>query len=40
MLDKGMVVQDGSLAELSVIDGPFRRMWMHQTIDIRENIKT
>jgi ABC-type bacteriocin transporter len=40
MLEKGMVVQDGSLAELSVIDGPFRRMWMHQTIDIRETIKS
>jgi ABC-type multidrug transport system fused ATPase/permease subunit len=40
MLDKGMVVQDGSLAELSVIEGPFRRMWTHQTIDIKEIVKT
>jgi ATP-binding cassette subfamily B protein len=39
MLDKGMVVQDGSLAELSVIDGPFRSMWLHQKIDIEEPIK-
>ena len=38
MLEKGNVVQDGTLAELSVIDGPFRRMWMHQTIDIKEGI--
>jgi ATP-binding cassette subfamily B protein len=40
VLDKGMVVQDGSLAELSVIEGPFRRMWTHQTIDIKETVKT
>jgi ATP-binding cassette subfamily B protein len=40
MLEKGMVVQDGSLAELSVTEGPFRRMWMHQAIDIRETIKS
>ena len=40
VLDKGMVVQDGSLAELSVIEGPFRRMWTHQTIDIKEAVKT
>jgi ATP-binding cassette subfamily B protein len=39
MLEKGLVVQDGSLTELSVIDGPFRRMWLHQTIDIKETIK-
>jgi ATP-binding cassette subfamily B protein len=39
MLEKGLVVQDGSLAELSVIDGPFRRMWLHQTIDIEETVK-
>jgi ATP-binding cassette subfamily B protein len=39
LLDKGMVVQDGTMAELSVIEGPFRRMWMHQTIDIKETIK-
>jgi ATP-binding cassette subfamily B protein len=40
ILDKGMVVQDGSLAELSVIEGPFRRMWTHQTIDLKETVKT
>jgi ATP-binding cassette subfamily B protein len=40
MLEKGIVVQDGTLAELSVVDGPFRRMWMHQSIDIAETVKT
>jgi ATP-binding cassette subfamily B protein len=40
MLDGGMVVQDGSVSELSVIDGPFRRMWLHQAIDIEEPVKT
>jgi ATP-binding cassette subfamily B protein len=39
MLEKGKVVQDGSLEELSVIEGPFRTMWMHQTIDIKEPVK-
>jgi ATP-binding cassette, subfamily C, bacteriocin exporter len=39
MLDKGKVVQDGSLEELSVIEGPFRTMWMHQTIDFKEPVK-
>jgi len=40
ILDKGLVVQDGSLEELSVIDGPFRRMWMHQTIDVQNAVRT
>jgi ATP-binding cassette subfamily B protein len=40
ILDKGLVVQDGSLAELSVIEGPFRRMWTHQTIYLKETVKT
>ena len=40
VLDKGLVVQDGTLPELSVIDGPFRRMWMHQVIDFKETIRT
>jgi ATP-binding cassette subfamily B protein len=40
MLDKGLVVQDGSLAELSEKEGPFRRMWMHQVIDLKETINT
>lgn len=35
VLDKGEV-QDGTFAGLSVIDGPFRTMWMHQTIEIQE----
>ena len=39
MLEKGIVVQDGTLAELSVVDGPFRRMWMHQSIDVSEAVK-
>jgi ATP-binding cassette, subfamily C, bacteriocin exporter len=39
VLDKGEVVQDGSLEQLSSVDGPFRRMWLHQTIDINESIK-
>jgi ATP-binding cassette, subfamily C, bacteriocin exporter len=40
MLDKGLVVQDGTLEELSGMDGPFRNMWLHQTIDINEKIIT
>ena len=40
MLEKGLVVQEGTLAELSVIEGPFRTMWMHRTIDIKEAVKT
>jgi ATP-binding cassette, subfamily C, bacteriocin exporter len=40
MLEKGSVVQDGSLDELSVIDGPFRKMWMHQAIDIQNTVST
>jgi ABC-type multidrug transport system fused ATPase/permease subunit len=40
MLEKGLVVQDGSLAELSEKEGPFRRMWMHQVIDLKETIIT
>jgi ATP-binding cassette subfamily B protein len=40
MLEKGVVVQDGTLAELSVVDGPFRRMWTHQAIDISECMKS
>jgi ATP-binding cassette subfamily B protein len=39
MLEKGRVVQDGSFEELSVVDGPFRRMWTHQVIDIKEAIR-
>lgn len=40
VLDKGVVVQDGTFAELSVIDGPFRRMWTHQAININETLRT
>jgi len=38
VLDKGNVVQDGTFAELSVRDGPFRRILMHQTIEMEETI--
>jgi ATP-binding cassette subfamily B protein len=40
VLDKGVVVQDGTFADLSVIDGPFRRMWTHQAINIDQTIRT
>jgi ATP-binding cassette subfamily B protein len=40
MLERGTVVQDGTPSELSVIDGPFRRMWQHQVIDINEILKS
>jgi ATP-binding cassette subfamily B protein len=38
VFEKGLVVQDGTLQELSVIEGPFRRMWMHQSIDLKERV--
>jgi ATP-binding cassette subfamily B protein len=38
VFEKGSVVQDGTLQELSVIEGPFRRMWMHQSIDLKERV--
>jgi ATP-binding cassette subfamily B protein len=40
MLEKGIVVQDGSLAELSVIEGPFMNLLMQQAIGIEESVKT
>jgi len=40
VLDKGAVVQDGTFAELTVVDGHFRKMWMHQSTEINETIKT
>jgi ATP-binding cassette subfamily B protein len=42
VLEHGEVVQDGTLAELSLIDGHFRRMWIHQTIGLEEqfNLKS
>jgi ATP-binding cassette subfamily B protein len=39
VLDKGEIVQDGTFDELAKTDGTFRRMWMHQTIDVSETIK-
>jgi ATP-binding cassette, subfamily C, bacteriocin exporter len=33
LLDNGRVVQDGTIDELILAEGPFRKMWMHQTID-------
>lgn len=33
VLDKGSVEQQGTFNELISIDGPFRNMWMHQTIE-------
>jgi ATP-binding cassette subfamily B protein len=40
VLDNGEVVQDGTFADLSVIDGPFRTMWQHQAIEIQKTMKT
>jgi len=40
ILEKGVIVQDGTVSELSQVDGPFRRMWMLQTLDIHEPIVT
>jgi len=40
VLDNGEVVQDGTFAELSVVDGHFRKMWMHQSIEIKETSST
>ena len=40
VLDKGEVVQDGTFSELSVVDGHFRKMWMHQTIETKDTLKT
>ncbi len=39
VLDKGEVVQDGTFAELSVVEGHFKSMWKHQTIEVAEEIK-
>ncbi len=38
VLDRGEVVQDGSFDELSAVEGHFRRMWMHQTMKIKEAV--
>jgi ABC-type multidrug transport system fused ATPase/permease subunit len=40
VLYKGEIVQDGTFAELSVTDGPFRKMWRHQTVEIPVTIET
>jgi ATP-binding cassette subfamily B protein len=40
VLDKGEIIQDGTFAELSVEDGHFRNMWIHQTIEIQDTIRT
>jgi ATP-binding cassette, subfamily C, bacteriocin exporter len=40
VLDKGVVVQAGTFVELSVADGYFRKMWIHQNLDIHEFIRT
>jgi len=40
VLDRGEVVQDGTFDELSAAEGHFRRMWMHQAIEIDETAKT
>jgi len=39
VLDRGNVVQDGTFDELKNEDGPFRRMWTHQIIDVEEDVK-
>ena len=39
VLDKGAVAQEGTFAELSVIEGNFRQMWIHQNIEVQETIK-
>jgi ATP-binding cassette, subfamily C, bacteriocin exporter len=39
VLDKGEVIQDGTFSNLSVSEGQFRRMWMHQNIEFEE-VKT
>lgn len=38
MLDNGKVVQDGSFEDLSLIDGPFRKMWLKQSFNLKEKI--
>lgn len=39
VLDMGKIVQDGTFGSLSCIEGPFRRMGMHQTIEMSETIQ-
>ncbi|MEN6352848.1 MAG: peptidase domain-containing ABC transporter [Bacteroidales bacterium] len=40
VLHKGNIVQDGTFNELSVVDGYFRDMWIHQNIEIQGAVKT
>jgi ABC-type bacteriocin transporter len=40
VLDNGSIVQDGTFEELSVSEGHFRNMWMHQSVKIGETLKT
>ena len=39
VLDKGNVIQEGTFAELSVVEGHFRQMWNHQNIEVQEIVK-
>jgi ABC-type multidrug transport system fused ATPase/permease subunit len=39
VLEKGELIQEGSFEELSVIEGPFRTMWKHLTVELEETIK-
>ena len=40
VLDKGSVVQSGTIEDLAIVDGHFRNMWAHQNIEIQEIIRT
>lgn len=40
VLDRGKVVQDGTFDQLSADKGHFQRMWMHQSVEINETVKT
>jgi ATP-binding cassette subfamily B protein len=37
VLDKGKVIQDGSFSELSLIEGPFRKMWENQSLALNKS---
>ena len=38
VFDRGKVVQEGTFADLTKIDGHFRRMWKHQNVQLNEMI--
>ena len=40
VLDKGSVVQCGTIEDLAIVEGHFRNMWVHQNIEIQEIIRT